>query len=199
MAPVASTNPYPWPYDGILRADRTALVIAGAQSGWFAASADPETVAACIARVITALRAKGVIVVGLSHVRSARLPITAGPGRAALPVIGTPEATPLEFPGSTVDLAVVAQGIDGFYASPLEAQLRAAGRTHLLMAGFAAEITVDSTLRGANDRGFECLVLTDAVAPVSVEVGAHALASVTMSGGIFGALGTSSAVLDALA
>ena len=40
---------------------------------------------------------------------------------------------------------------DGFYASPLEAQLRAAGRTHLLMAGFAAEITVDSTLRGAND------------------------------------------------
>lgn len=60
----------------------------------------------------------------------------------------------------------VAQGIDGFYASPLEAQLRAAGRTHLLMAGFAAEITIDSTLRGANDRGFECLVLTESVAHI---------------------------------
>ena len=198
MAPVASTNPYPWPYDGMLRADRTALVIAGAQSGWLAASADPEPVAARLAHLIATLRPTGVIVVGLSHVRSPRLPFTAGPGRAAVPVVGTPEATPLVFPGSPVDVAVVAQGIDGFYASALEAQLRAAGRTHLLMAGFASEITVDSTLRGANDRGYECLVLTDAVAPVSLEIGAHALASVTMSGGIFGALGTSADVLAAL-
>ena len=196
--PVASTVPYPWPYDGALDAARTALVIAGVQPGWMADSTDGEKICAHIARLIPALQEVGVLVVCLSHVRPAHLPETAGPVRSAVPVIGTADATAIAFPGAPADLSVVAQGIDGFYASPLEAQLRAAGRTHLLMAGFAAEITVDSTLRGANDRGFECLVLTDSVAHIDPSLGAHALASVTMSGGIFGALGTSAAVLAAL-
>jgi nicotinamidase-related amidase len=67
------------------------------------------------------------------------------------------------------------------------------------MAGYGAEATVDSTLRSANDRGYECLVLTDAVAPFHDALGARALASVTMSGGIFGAIGTSADLLGALA
>lgn len=195
--PLASTNPYPWPYDGCLVGSRTALVVAGAQAGWLAASHGGDKICAHIASLIMALHEHGVLVVSLAHVRPAQLPPRAGPGRAAVPLVGTTEAAPIVFPGAPVDLTVVAQGIDGFYASPLEAQLRAAGRTHLLMAGFASEITVDSTLRGANDRGFECLVLTDAVAPIDPAISAHALASVTMSGGIFGALGTSAAVLAA--
>jgi Isochorismatase family len=68
-----------------------------------------------------------------------------------------------------------------------------------LMAGFGAEVTVDCTLRTANDQGYECLVLVDAYAPFDRSTGDHALSSVTMSGGIFGALGTTTALLDELA
>ena len=196
--PVAATNPYPWPYDGALVPMRTALVVAGAQATWLAASPNGDVVRDCIASLIAPLQAHGVLVVGLAHVRPSHRSATAGPGRSAVPQIGSVGAEPVGFGGVSVDLTVVTQGIDGFYASPLEAELRAAGRTHLLMVGFASEITMDSTLRGANDRGFECLVLTDACAPIDPVMGAHALASVTMSGGIFGALGTSAAVLATL-
>ncbi len=68
----------------------------------------------------------------------------------------------------------------------------------MLLAGFASELLLDSTLRSANDRGYECLTLSDAVAPFDPDVGERALASITMSGGIFGAVGTTAAVLDAL-
>ena len=48
-----------------------------------------------------------------------------------------------------------------------------------------------STLRSANDQGYECLLLTDACAPLDPDTTSAALSMVTMSGGIFGALGLS--------
>jgi nicotinamidase-related amidase len=96
-------------------------------------------------------------------------------------------------------LVVDAVGSNGFHGSRLDAELRRRDVARLVLTGYGAEATVDSTLRAANDRGYECLVLTDAVAPFDDDVGAHALASVTMSGGIFGAIGTSADLLGALA
>jgi nicotinamidase-related amidase len=69
---------------------------------------------------------------------------------------------------------------------------------YVVLAGLASELTVDSTVRTLNDRGHECLVLTDACAPVDRGLGRHAHASLTMSGGIFGALGTTTDLLAAL-
>ena len=54
------------------------------------------------------------------------------------------------------------------------------------------------TVRSANDRGYECLTLSDATAPLDGATGARELHSVTMSGGIFGAVGTSDGLLAAL-
>ncbi len=92
-----------------------------------------------------------------------------------------------------------AAGINGFTGSALDGALRSRGIDHLVLTGFAAEAPVDSTLRGANDRGYECLVVTDGVAPFDAVTGSAALSSVTMSGGIFGALATSVELLGLLA
>jgi nicotinamidase-related amidase len=67
-----------------------------------------------------------------------------------------------------------------------------------VFVGYGAEAAVDSTLRSANDRGYECLTLIDAVAPFDPDTGRHALSSITMSGGIFGAIATTDAFIDAL-
>jgi nicotinamidase-related amidase len=113
-------------------------------------------------------------------------PIASDPGAAVLPI---------RVDG---DVTVDAAGVNGFYGSALDDELRHLGTDHLVLVGWGAEAAVDSTLRSANDRGYECLVLTDAVAPFDVSVGEHALSSVTMSGGIFGALATTNMLLAAL-
>jgi nicotinamidase-related amidase len=169
-------------------------VIAGAQPAWIERSAGAPAVAATIDAVAGMVRAAGALVVHLRHGASAAQTST----RALLPPIaGTPAwelATPIQ-PG---DIVVDAGGVDGFFAGPLDRELRARGITHLLLAGFGAEAAVDSTLRSANDRGYECLTLADAVAPFDPDTGARALASVTMSGGIFGAIATTEQLLRAL-
>ena len=95
-------------------------------------------------------------------------------------------------------LVVDAAGFDGFYGSGLDVTLRNDRRTQLVMVGFAAEVCVDSTLRSANDQGYECLVVADACAPLDPDIGHRALRSVTMSGGIFGAVGTTASLYSAL-
>jgi nicotinamidase-related amidase len=88
------------------------------------------------------------------------------------------------------DAVVDATGVDGFFGSNLDALLRRWGCTHLAMAGFGLEGPVHSTLRSANDRGYECLLLADACAAMGEQTRRGALSTVTMSGGIFGAVGT---------
>jgi nicotinamidase-related amidase len=93
---------------------------------------------------------------------------------------------------------VDAAGIDGFHGSGLDATLRAAGATHLLLAGHGLEAPVHSTLRSANDRGYECLLVLDASSPLRPDLVPAARSMVEMSGGIFGAVGTTRDVLAAL-
>jgi nicotinamidase-related amidase len=191
MTHVEDTIPYPWPFDGGpgLAPERTALVVCGLQQQWAAAN-DPA--AAALVHLADALRRRGVLVV---FVRHARVSQAARPG-TDLPAIGSSGAPLATVPGAG-DVVVDTHTHDGFLGSRMEAELRAHGRDHLLFAGFAAETLVDSTLRSANDRGFECLTLEDATIPFDPGTGARALVSITMSGGIFGAIGSTRAVVAA--
>jgi len=192
MPVLAGTVPYPWPYDGCLDTDRLALVVAGAQAGWMEASCGSSRVAACIAGLSAVLRDAGALVVLVQHAR----PAGTRPGPLP-PERRSAGARPGVVPAAG-ELVVRAGGIDGFHGGPLDGELRSRGVDHLVLAGFGGEACVDSTLRSANDRGYECLTLTDVVAYLSPELGRHALASITMSGGIFGAVGSSDALVHAL-
>jgi len=78
-------------------------------------------------------------------------------------------------------------GNGAFYATDLEHILRSNGIRHLLMCGITTDVCVSSTLREANDRGFDCLVLEDACGAASAEVHEGVFASMLNEGGIFGA------------
>ena len=91
-----------------------------------------------------------------------------------------------------------AAGWDGCFRRTSTTCCGPRGIRTIVLAGFASELTVDSTVRTLNDRGHECLVLTDGCAPLDAELGARAHCSLTMSGGIFGALGTIDHLVDAL-
>lgn len=186
-----AAEPYPWPYDGTLHPGQLALVVAGAQAAWAERSVCPAEVAAKIETVAIELRSVGALVVHVRH--------SAPTGRRhdLPPPRGTP-GWALATEPDTGDIVVDAGGIDGFYASALDRELRARSIRQLVFAGYGAEATVGSTVRSANDRGYECLTLIDACAPFQEDTGAHALSSITMSGGIFGAIATSDALLAAL-
>lgn len=192
MPTLAGSEPYPWPYDGCLDPERLALLVAGAQTAWMEASCNYASVASAIAGISAAVRDAGAQVVILHHsspIGNRPTPFPPEPRSAG--------ADPAVLPSGD-DLVVRSGGIDGFHGGPLDDELRSRGIDHLVLCGFGAEACVDSTLRSANDRGYECLTLTDAVAPFSNDLGRHALSSVTMSGGIFGAIGSSDDLLDAL-
>ena len=90
-------------------------------------------------------------------------------------------------------------GKGAFHATDLEAILRARDVRSLVVTGVTTEVCVHTTVREANDRGYECLVLADCVASYFPEFQAAALAMIKAQGGIFGWVSTSAALLDALA
>jgi nicotinamidase-related amidase len=90
-------------------------------------------------------------------------------------------------------------GKGSFYATDLELMLRNAGITSLIVAGVTTEVCVHTTVREANDRGFECLVLEDCVGSYFPEFHEVALRMIAAQGGIFGWVTHSDDLLDALA
>jgi nicotinamidase-related amidase len=89
-------------------------------------------------------------------------------------------------------------GKGAFYATDLETILRQRGIASLILCGVTTEVCVHTTLREANDRGFECLVLSDGTASYFPQFHATALAMVAAQGGIFGWVADSAALLAAL-
>lgn len=191
MTHVADTTPYAWPYDGRLDPARTALVVTGTDRRTAGlVPADPDA-AAALDRLRTELAAAGVLVVLVAHELSG---IAGTHATASIPEL--PAEVPSPRPG---ELVITAAGHDGFHGSPLDTVLRRHGRTHLLVAGLGFETTVHSTLRRANDRGYECLVVADACLSGDPSLRRASVSSIEMSGGIFGAVGATAHVIHAFA
>jgi nicotinamidase-related amidase len=89
-------------------------------------------------------------------------------------------------------------GKGSFYATDLELMLRNAGITSLIVTGVTTEVCVHTTVREANDRGFECLVLEDCCGSYFPEFHRVALEMIVAQGGIFGWVSDSAALLEAM-
>lgn len=185
LDPVIGTSPYCWPWNGPTPIGQVALVLAGWDTGWRQRVARPAVNEIHALDVARCMVARGGTVISLCH---------RPPPRSA-PCGPTPG--PLRLPFERA-IRLRAAGVDGFWGSPLDHTLRDHGITHLLLAGHGLEGPVHSTLRSANDRGYECLLVVDAASAVQPSMKGQSCAMVQMSGGIFGATGSATAVVASL-
>ncbi len=105
-----------------------------------------------------------------------RLLIAGEPGNAILPALA-PEAG---------EMVIDKPGKGMFWATGLHERLGQAGITHLVFAGVTTEVCVQSSMREANDRGYECLLISDATESYFPEFKAATLAMIAAQGGIVG-------------
>jgi nicotinamidase-related amidase len=89
-------------------------------------------------------------------------------------------------------------GKGAFFATDLELILRDRGIKTLIVCGVTTEVCVNTTVREANDRGYECVVLSDCVGSYFPEFQKAALAMIKAQGGIFGWVSDSKRALTAL-
>ncbi len=90
-------------------------------------------------------------------------------------------------------------GKGAFFATDLHAILEHRGIKQLVVTGVTTEVCVNTTVREANDRGYDCLVLEDCVGSYFPEFHAMGLKMIKAQGGIFGWVGDSETVIGALA
>jgi nicotinamidase-related amidase len=118
-----------------------------------------------------------------------RVLIAGEPGTAILD-----ELAPL--PG---EIVVEKPGKGAFYATKLGLELERLGARQLVFAGVTTEVCVQTTMREANDRGYECLLAEDATESYFPEFKAAALAMIRAQGAIVGWTATTDQVLEGIA
>ena len=89
-------------------------------------------------------------------------------------------------------------GKGAFYATDLDLVLRTAGVTHLVLGGVTTDVCVSTTMREANDRGYDCLLVSDATASYIEEFKKATVKMITSQGGIVGKAAKAHAVVKAL-
>jgi nicotinamidase-related amidase len=203
-------DPYPWPFDGAVAVGRLALVVIDMQTDFCGPGGMLANVGLDLANVRAAIgpirrvldAARRVPDLLIIHTREGHRPELvdlpankawrdpsigkAGPlgrmlvrGEKSWEII--PELAPL--PG---EIIVDKPGKGAFNATDLEHILRTCGVTHLILCGVTTDCCVHSTLREANDKGFECLILADGTGAVRREHHEASLSITRMANGIFG-------------
>ncbi len=129
-------------------------------------------------------RGRGALTIG-DEGPMGRILILGEPGNGIIP-----ELQPL--PSEAV---IPKPGKGAFYHTQLAEHLQGLGITHLVITGVTTEVCVQTTMREANDRGYECLLVEDATASYFPEFHAATLAMIRAQGGIVGWTATTEQVL----
>lgn len=208
---------YPWPYDGIWKLSETALVIVDMQQdfltpqGWFAATGG-DTSAFCelipqLQKLLSSVRKVGLPSIftveahraDLSDVPQNKIWRTRRLGRAIGEEGPLGRALIRGEPGSTVisglsprvgEPVVEKPGKSAFIASDFDQLLRRRGIRNLVFAGITTDGAVQCTLRDANDRGYECLLLSDATASDVLRDHEDQVHTLSLAGGHYGFIAT---------
>jgi nicotinamidase-related amidase len=97
------------------------------------------------------------------------------------------------------ELVIPKPGKGAFYATNLDGELKKRGISHLLFTGVTTEVCVQTSMREANDRGYECLLVEDATESYFPEFKKATVDMVRAQGGIVGWTATTEQVISGLA